>query len=170
MYGLALLFTLFLAIIATSRLLPMVAVRLQLGVLLAADDTTLAPAMDANKIALVTSAFALGETLVIGDLTFAAGNGLDPILGAAGAQEVAQDPVTGSQLITLKAATSAGFRWVTSGGLAVPITVYGYALIDNGATVLLGAELLVTPITVDADGLQIQVDPVTMTFVQNPVQ
>ena len=67
-------------------MLPMVAVRERLGALLAADATTLAPATDANLIALIVAAFALSENLTVGDLTLAAGNGLDPIAGATGAK------------------------------------------------------------------------------------
>ena len=150
-------------------MLPMAAVRLQLGALLAADATTLAPASDANMIALITAAFALTENLTVGDLTLAAGNGLDPIAGATGAQEVALDPATNEQLITLKPGASSGWRWVTSGGLAVPITVYGFALTDNAGTTLLAAEQLAAPITVAADGYQIDIDPVQMTLVLAPV-
>lgn len=150
-------------------MLPMVAVRLQLGALLAADATTLAPASDANMIALIIAPFSLSENLVVGDLTLATANGLAPIAGATGAQEVALDPTTNQQLITLKPGASSGWRWVTSGGLSVPITVYGIALTDNAGTTLLGAGLLPAPVTVAADGYQIDVDPVQMTLVLNPI-
>lgn len=150
-------------------MLPMSAVRLQLGNLLAADATTLAPATNANKIALVVAAFALSENLVAADLTLAAGNGLDPISGSTGSQEVALDPVTQEQLITLKPGATSGFRWVSSGSFTSPITVYGFALLDSTLADLLAAELLPTPIAIVAAGYQIDIDPVTMTFNLQPI-
>lgn len=148
---------------------PMLAVRLQLGALLAADATTLAPASDANMIALIIAAFALSENLTVGDLTLAAGNGLDPIAGATGAQEVAIDPTTLMQLITLMPGATSGWRWVTSGEFDSPVTVYGFALTDNAGTTLLAAAALPVPVTVDAAGYQIDLDPVQLTFVQSPI-
>lgn len=150
-------------------MLPMKAVRLQVGALLAADATTLAPAMNANNIALITSAFVLDENLVVGGLTYATGNGLDPIDCAVGAQEVAIDPITLAQVITLVPGSAAGFRWVTSGGLSVPVTVYGYALLTHSAAALLAAAAFDTPIVLPGDGYQIDADPAQLTVVQQPI-
>lgn len=82
MYALFLCLGFAAVLLMTAQMLPMIAVRLQLGVLLAADPTTLAPAVDANKVALISAAFAATENLVVADLTLAAGHGLDPILCA----------------------------------------------------------------------------------------
>lgn len=150
-------------------MLPMVAVRQRLGVLLAGDATTLAPATAGNKIALVSAAFALSENLSIGQLTLAAGNGLDPILCATGAQETAIDPVTSEQVLTIVPAAGSGFRWVTSGTLAGPITIYGAALIDNLAANLLAAMTLPQPVAFHTAGYQLDIDPQTIQFVINPM-
>lgn len=150
-------------------MLPMEPVRLQLGVLLAADPTTLAPVALANKVALVVNNFTSGENLVPGDLTLGSTNGLGPIDCAVGAQEIAIDAVSGDQQVTLIPGAAPGFRWVTSGGFAGPITIYGYALLDNAGATLLGVQKLATPITVQAAGFSIDLDPITFTFVTQPV-
>jgi hypothetical protein len=150
------------------QMLPTVNVRLQLGALLAADTTTLAPTL-ANKMALIVAPFTPSENLVYGDLTYGSTNGLIPIDLATGAQEVALDPVSQAQVITLVPGTGPGFRWVTSGSFSGPISVYGTALIDNGGTLLLGVQALPTPIVVSAAGYAIDLDPQTMTFVLQPL-
>lgn len=149
-------------------MLPMIAVREELGTLLAADATTLAPAANANKLALIIAPFSPNENLTLAGLTLGAGHGLDPILGVVGAQVAALDPLTQEQVILIKA-PAGGYKWVTSGGLAVAITIYGYALVDNAAAVLLAVQALPNPITVNADGYLIDVDPVEMRFVLAPI-
>lgn len=150
-------------------MLPMAAVREQLGALLAADATTLAPVASANMMALIVAPFTLSENLTAGDLTLANSNGLGPIAGAVGAQEVALDPLTGAQIITLVPGAGSGWRWVTSGSFPPDIVVYGVALLDNALTTLLAADLLPTPVTFDAAGYQLDLDPLTMQFVLTPV-
>src|SRR5579864_4470302 len=76
-----------------KTMLPMKALRLKLGVLLAADVPTLAP-VAANKVALVNAAFAPNEALTIASLSFATFTGSAPIAGAAGPQGVGTDPAT----------------------------------------------------------------------------
>lgn len=149
-------------------MLPMQAVRLQLGTLLAADATTLAPASTPNKVALIVAPFTPQETLVVADLTLASGNGLDPLAGIAGAQGVAQDPISGAQIITLLPPAT-GWRWVTSGSFASPITVFGAALTDSTGATLFAVEQLAAPITVEAPGYQVELDPLQMTFVLQPL-
>jgi hypothetical protein len=148
-------------------MLPMIALRLRLGSLLAADTTTLAPAVTANKLALITQPFVVNENLTASALTLASTGGLAPISGNTGAQETGVDPITGDQIITISPATS-GYRWVTSGA-TYPTTVYGFALLDSTLATLLAVQALPTPITFTADGQQIDVDPVTMTFVALPL-
>lgn len=149
-------------------MLPMIAVRKQTGILLADDATTLAPATNANKIALIGAAFSLNENLVLSSLTLLTGGGLTAITGTVGAQAVAIDPVTGDQIITLLPGTGT-WRWVSSGGAGYPKTVYGYALVDNGIANLLAAQTLATPIVLTADGQQVDLDPITMRFVLQPI-
>lgn len=149
-------------------MLPMIAVREEIGILLAADATTLAPAGSANKIALIGAVFTPRETLVATDLTLLSGHGLDPIAGATGAQSVGLDPVTQEQIILIKP-PAGGYKWTTSGGLAVAKTIYGYALLDTTLATLLAVQTLPTPITVAADGYLIDVDPVEMRIVLAPI-
>jgi hypothetical protein len=150
-------------------MVPMVAVREQLGVLLAADATTLAPAGSGNVVAVIIAPFTLVETLTVGDLTLASTNGLSPIVCATGAQEVANDPTSGAQLITIVPASGSGFRWVTSGTFPPSITVYGYALCTTALGALLGVQVLATPITLATTGQQIDADPLQMVFVPRPL-
>lgn len=150
-------------------MLPMIAVRQRLGVLLAGDATTLAPAANGNKIALIGAPFALTENLKLSDLTLLAGNGLDPILCAPGAQECALDPTTGEQIITLVPAAGSGFRWVTSGAIASTMTVYGAALLDNAGVTVLAAMNLNTPVAFTDAGYQLDLDPQQMTLVTSPI-
>lgn len=149
-------------------MLPMRAVRLQLGNLLAADATTLAPATNANKVSLVGAAFALSENLTVSSLTLISGNGLSALAGQTGAQLVAQDPTTQDQVITLSP-PAGGWRWVSSGTIGSPITVYGFALTDSAVATLLAAGLLPTAIVITAAGYAIDLDPMLMTFVLNPI-
>lgn len=148
-------------------MLPMKALRLQLGTLLAADATTLAPAMNANKIALVVAPFSLSENLTAGSLTFGTTNGLTPIAGATGAQGVGLDPATQQQLIQILP-PAGGWKWTTTGSFSGAITVYGYALVDTTLANLLAAALLPTPLTVNAAGYLLDIDPVEMRFVLQP--
>jgi hypothetical protein len=153
----------------TAGMLPMRAVRLRLGVMLAADATTLAPASDANVVALIVANFTLTENLVIGDLTLGAGNGLDPIACATGAQLVALNAQTQAQVITIKEGATTGFRWVSSGSIPSPIGIFGYALLNEAMDTVLAATKLATPINITAPGQEYNAEPIQMTFVQQPI-
>lgn len=155
-------------IFLARAMLPMAAVRLQLGTLLAADPTTLAPASTPNQVALIISPFSLAESLVVSDLTLGATLGLAPLAGIAGTQGVAQDPISGAQILTLLPPVT-GWRWVTSGTWTTPITVYGAALTNAAGTTLLGAMQLATPIILTEPGFQVDIDPLQMTFVLQPL-
>lgn len=150
-------------------MLPMLAVRLQLGALLAADPTTLAPPMNANEVGLIVAPFTPGENLTVGSLTLGSTNGLGPVPCAAGAQDVAIDAVSGQQQITLLAHAAPGFRWVSSGTFTGPITVYGFALLTNAAAALLAVQALATPIVLTDPGYSIDLDPITLTLVVQPL-
>jgi hypothetical protein len=149
-------------------MLPMKALRLQLGELLAADATTLAPAVSANKIALVKAAFALNENLVAGDLTLATFTGSTPKAGATGAQQAGQDPVTFEQKITVLA-PAGGYRWECTAAPGTPETIYGYALLDSTLATLLGAAVFDTPVPIAAVGDFIDLGAVEITFVLQPM-
>lgn len=157
------------ALLSVRWILPMKAVRLRLGTMLAADATTLAPASDANMVALITAPFTLSEDLAISDLTLATDHGLAPVACSTGAQEVALLPSSTAQIITIKPGAVSGFRWVSSGSFPPAITVYGYALTDNLGTTLLAAAQAPDPIFINDVGQQIDFDPIQMTFVQTPL-
>lgn len=149
-------------------MLPMKDVRLQLGELLAADPTTLAPAGAANKIALIMAAFTPDEVLVVGDLTLATFDGSTPIAGATGTQQVGNDPATGQQIITNKEPLG-GWRWETTGLTNLPQTIYGWALLDTALAVLLGVELLPTPVALTEIGQEINIGTAKLTVVEQPM-
>lgn len=148
-------------------MLPMRTLRLQLGELLAADATTLAPAADANTVALIKSNFAIGETLVAADLTLANFATSTPLPAGVGPQLVGLDPVTGDQIITIKE-PAGGFRWEVTTTADLPQTIYGFALFNDDQTILLGVELLPVPITLNAVGQQVDLGSVKITVVQQP--
>lgn len=148
-------------------MLPMIALRQALGTLLAADVPTLAP-VAANKIALVNAAFSLDENLVATDLTYAAFTGSTPKAGAAGAQGVGNDPLTGDQIIT-NLAPVGGWRWVCTVAPGAPETIFGFALLNSTLATLLGAAVLDTPITITNIGDEIDLGAVTIRFVQQPM-
>jgi hypothetical protein len=148
-------------------MLPTQAVRLEIGTLLAADATTLAPAASANKIALITAPFVLNENTTLASLTLASTGGLAPIAGAVGAQPAGVNPTTLQQEILI-APPAGGYKWTTSGA-TYPTTIYGYALTNNAGTTLLALAQLPVPITVTADGQLVDIDPVYLTFVLQPV-
>lgn len=147
---------------------PVKSVRLQFGELLAADATTLAPAADANKMALVKAEFNDNEDLVAGDLTLADFNGSTPIIGAVGSQLVGTDPVTGDQKITIKD-PAGGYRWEVGSTLNLPQTIYGRVLLSNDLADLIAYELFDQPITLTAVGQEINPGPATMVLVSAPV-
>ena len=148
-------------------MLPMRPLRLQLGELLAADTTTLAP-VAANKIALIAAAFTPGEDLTLGDLTLAAFTGSTPKAGAAGAQQTGIDPATHEQKITILA-PAGGWRWECTAAPLTPEGIFGFALIDDGATDLLGVEEFPTPISIAEVGDFIDLGSVEITFVLQPM-
>lgn len=148
-------------------MLPMTALRTALGDLLAADVPTLAP-VAANKIALVAAAFAPAEDLVLADLTLATFTGSAPKAGAAGAQQVGNDPGTGDQVITIIAPIG-GWRFECSVTPGAPETIYGFALTNNAGTVLLGCALLPVPVTISLATDFLDLGAVTITFVRTPM-
>lgn len=149
-------------------MLPMIALRLSLGTDLAADATNLAPAMTANKIALIMEDFAPAETLVAGDLTLANFTGSAGISGAVGAQLTGIDPVTGQQIITIKTPLG-GYRWVTTDAVNLPQTIFGFALLKSDLTVLYAVQHLDNPIVLAGAGQEVDLGSVFITLVLQPM-
>jgi hypothetical protein len=151
-----------------TGLLPTIALRLQLGTLLAGDATTLAPAMNPNKIALINAAFTPNENLTIGELSLATFVGSTPLAGAAGAQGVGIDPATGDQVVTILA-PAGGWRWTCTTAPVSAETIYGYALVDHTGATLLGTNLLTPPITITEVGDLVDLGAVPIDFVNQPM-
>jgi len=149
-------------------MIPVKSLRLQLGELLAADATTLAPAANGNKIALINAAFVADENAVIGGLSFADFDGSAPKVCGTGDQQAGIEPATQDQLITMLE-PAGGFRWETTGVTNLPQTIYGFALTDNAGAVLLGVEQLDAPVTLTALGQEINLGAVQMRIVTNPI-
>jgi hypothetical protein len=149
-------------------MLPTKAVRLALGTLLAADTTTLAPAVTANKISLIKAPFTPSENLVIGDLTLADFATSTAIAGTLGAQLVGTDPATLDQVITIKDPLG-GYRWITTALTNLPQTIYGFALTDSTLATLLAVAVLPAPVTLQEVGQFIDLGSVQLTIVTRPI-
>jgi len=148
-------------------MLPMRAVRLQLGELLAADTTTLAP-VAANKIALIAAPFTPDQDLTVGDLTLATFTGSAPKAGVAGAQTVGNDPVTQEQMVNI-IPPAGGYIFICTVAPASPETIYGFALIDDAGTGLLAVETLNEPVTISDVNDQVDLGNPDMRFVAQPI-
>jgi len=148
-------------------MLPMKALRLKFGELLAADATTLAQVADANVIALVISDFNLNEDLVVGDLTLADFTGSTPLVGGLGTQPVGIDPLTGEQIITLED-PAGGWRWECTAAPDEPQTVFGYVLLNDAMDAVFGATKLENAITVSESGHEVTIGSVQIRMVLQP--
>lgn len=149
-------------------MLPMKALRLSLGTLMAADTAFLAPAVTANDINLIKADFAEDETLVFGDLTIADFDGYAAIAGATGTQQVGVDPVTNEQIVTDKEPLG-GWRWLTTGVTNLPQTIYGFCLNKTAGGDLLAVHRFDNPITLTAAGQEINIGTAEFRFVLQPV-
>jgi len=149
-------------------MIPIQAIRYEIGTLLATDVPYLAP-VAANKMALIMAAFVPSETLLLADVTLATFNGSTPIAGVAGAQQVGLDPETGEQMITIKEPVGS-WRWIVNALTDLPQTIYGYCLINNAEDFLLGSELLPQPITLTAVNQEINLGTVKLAVVLEPLQ
>lgn len=151
-------------------MIPTNAVAEQSAKLLAADTTTLAPAVDANVIALIMSNFTPSPTLLIGDVVLATFAGATPILGVTGTQAEGIDPQTGSFVIDLSPAAG-GYRWETTATTNLPQTIYGIALLKNDLSVLYASALLPTPILLTGVNQRIDIgDLAKLVFTPNSIQ
>jgi hypothetical protein len=112
--------------------------------LLAADADTLAPAADANKIALVKAPFTPNEGLKLTDITLADFDGSTPIAVGVGTQPEGLDPNTSNAIITLKP-PAGGWRFETTGDTNLPQTIYGFVLVNNAGDELYAADTLPSP-------------------------
>lgn len=129
--------------------------------LLAADATTLAPAVNANEMALIKEPFTPSPGLAIGDLTLADFDGSTPLNVGVGTQPEGLDPATGDSIITM-IPPAGGWRWETTGVTNLPQTIYGVALTTDTGAALLATYALATPVTLTAVNQIVQLDPQTL--------
>jgi hypothetical protein len=149
-------------------MLPMKALRLKFGTLLAADSGSLAPAVNANKIFLINAVFTPNENLIMANLSQATFTGSTPIAGVTGTQPTGVDPTTGDQIITISP-PAGGYIWTCTVAPGAPETIYGYGLADSTLTTLLAVDLLVGgPVTIQAINDQIDIGNPTFKMVARP--
>lgn len=149
-------------------MLPMKAVRIRLGELLAADATTLAPATDANIIALIAAPFTESENLTVAGLTLATFTGSAPIEGATGSQQSGVKPATGEQAVTILA-PAGGWRWECTAAPTTPEGIFGYCLLSNDGLTILAVTTLPTPQSIAGVGDFIDLGAVELTFTLAPI-
>jgi hypothetical protein len=149
-------------------MIPTLALREQAMKLLAADPTTLAPAVNAIHMALVMTQFVPAESTVITDFTLATFDGSTPLDVTVGTQPEGLDPATNDAIIDLSAPIG-GFRWETTGVTNLPQTIYGFALIDHANALLLACELLPSPVTLTAVNQRIDVGDARLTQRANSI-
>lgn len=133
--------------------------------LLAADTATLANATP-NKVALVASSFTPSRALALGAITLATFTGSTPLSAGSGTQQVFTDPVTGLKLIQVKE-PAGGWNWICSATPTLPETIYGWVLLVNDLSAILGSGLLDTPIPVAASGQGLSIPYIRMSFTNN---
>lgn len=148
-------------------MLPMLALRLSFGELVAADSAILAPAANANKVALIKEAFVPEEGMVAANVTVADFDGSTALVGVVGTQFCGIDPVTNDQIVTIKP-PAGGYRWETTGDTNLPQTIFGYGLFSNDMATLIGLALLDNPITLTDAGQEITLPSVDITIVAQP--
>jgi len=137
------------------------ALRQAAALALAAQAATLAPAADANVIALVINEFSPSEAMVLAGLDLATFDGSTPIEGVTGTQPTGIDGNTGDVLIYISP-PAGGYRWETTGTTNLPQTVYGYALLSNDLGTLLAAARLETPVELTAVNQPVELGAVTI--------
>jgi len=144
------------------------AIRLSLLELLAADTTTLAPAADNCKVALIMEDFTPNETMDVGDFVLADFTGSTPLNAGLGTQLVGVDPTTGQQILTIKE-PAGGWRWECTADPAEDQPIYGYVLLNKDGDDWFGVTKFPTPITITESGQEINLGSVTFTAVLAPL-
>jgi len=104
------------------------------------------------ELRLISAPFAAVYNIGVGDLTYASGNGLDPITSGEGNGTLVNDGLGHSGVALLEPA--GGFNWVASGVSDPVTTVYGIAVVKfvTDDEFLFGVVAFDTPIVVDHAG------------------
>jgi len=103
-----------------------------------------------SKVKLMTNNPAIDSNTVIASFTEATFDGY-AALGASGVSALFTDPLTGLEVIRI-APPAGGWKYVTTGLTALPMTIYGAYLTNTGGTILMGAVKFDTPIILTAVG------------------
>jgi len=124
----------------------------------------------AFTVSLITNEFVPSVDIELGDLTFAAGDGLDPKDTDTGEQcTVGIDPATAEQIITPPEPTG-GWLWILTADQDPPVTIYGFALSQMGAPgPLIATQLLDAPVTLTNTGDQLALPAVKCTLPAFPL-
>jgi hypothetical protein len=141
----------------------------KVGALMSADTTTLAAAT-APKVHLASAAFTPSLGLLVGGLTEATFTGYAALAaGATGTQINYLDPVTGNQIVEIKAPLG-GWIYNCTGSTGLPMTIYGYYLTDNTSANLYASALLPGgAITLTASGQSVELANARFTFPPSPM-
>lgn len=114
------------------------------------------------ELRLVTNDFTPDPSLVTGDLTYAANNGLSPKVAPATAPTLEWDPVMGVWGIRI---------WWTGGQVFTcvspedpPVTVYGWAIVNTDISELICTERFPEPVVFDHVGVAAHVPEVVAWF------
>lgn len=126
-------------------------------ILLGADTATFNSPADNLLVHLFQNDFSPNPAMEVSDFVEASFGGYDPITVVLGPCPQSNDPATGDSLMDIRP-TSGGWLWEVSTTTGIPQTIYGYYVTDEGGSVLLGAERLLTPVTLTAvnDSVAIQ--------------
>lgn len=138
-------------------------------VLLSTDTSTLAPAANPPFVRLAMNAFVPTSEIAVGDITPATFDGYADIAAPTGAQLQSQDPLTQDSIVQMKP-PAGGWRWETTGLTNLPMTIFGYALIDDAETVVYGSELFPEPIVLNGVNQSITIGSVQFATPPNTMQ
>lgn len=131
--------------------------------LLAADSTTLAPVALANHVHLAMNSFTPNLDMELADFTEATFTGSAAKDLGIGTQPIYYDGETGLLTITLED-PAGGYVWTCTVTPGAPETIYGVYVTDNADAVLLGAQLLDTPVTISAAGQGLSIGSLDLEF------
>jgi len=116
----------------------------------------------ANRLLLVIEDFTPAPDLDASTLTFAA-HGMTVITSSGSVVLVGVDPLTGDRVFLLKP-PAGGWHFVSSGGGTYSFTVFGWVWLDAVEPDLRVAGKFLAPITIDTDGMFIDVDGEDVAF------
>jgi len=133
---------------------------------LMAADTNFLAAATAMHVHPVINSFSPNRGLVIGDLVLGTFTGSAAKSAGTGAQSTFHDPLTNLNCIRILE-PAGGWSWKCTATPGAPETVYGIAVTDTADAVLLGTQLLPTPVPIAAVNDGFSVAEITLSFLNN---